>query len=420
MRVVGISSWEPRECGIATYYKEQSDAIARMGHHFQIVAHADEGRHRLQPGVHGIMDMENPHWYEPVYETIVGELRPDLVHIQHEFGLYSARSENGSDDDAAGLLTLLGLLKMEGIPTVVTCHTLCGKMKPYEAVHYRAMIPLSTITVAHAQYQVVRLRENLGAIPHNVTYVEHGANLHSAEEIVTLRSEGKRHFGFEGYQVVGINGWWSANKNFLPIIQAWGTGIYPRLHNRNTILAVVGAPRAGDESQLSYRAAMMKAIEESPARETIRVVERTFSPEEFELSLASFDLAVLPYNAASQSGVAAHTGAVGTPMLLRDLEGLGAYARSAGQALMPLTDDPLADAAAAADTIVEIMNDPERLRRMHEAVVAYTRDVVAWPRVAERYDRIYKDAVQMSQQIHSLEHSYASEATPFISLGIAV
>ena len=124
---------------------------------------------------------------------------------------------------------------MEGIPTVVTCHTLCGKMKSHEAVHYKAMIPLSTITVAHARYQVEQLKENLGAVPHNVTYVEHGANLHSPEEIAALRSAGKRHFGFEGYQVVGLNGWWAANKNFLPVIKAWGTEIYPRLKNPRTL-----------------------------------------------------------------------------------------------------------------------------------------------------------------------------------------
>ncbi|MHB0870178.1 MAG: glycosyltransferase [Chloroflexota bacterium] len=418
MRVVGISSWQPRACGIATYFREQSGALARLGHQYQIVTHTDQGSHVDQPGVFGVMDMENPRWYEPVYNLIADDLRPDLVHIQHEFGLYNARTENGWDG-ADGLLALLGLLKMDGIPTVVTTHTLCGKMKPYEGGHYRAMIPLSTVTVAHARYQVERLKENLGAIPHNVTYVEHGANHYSPEEIDAMRIEGKRRFGFEGYQVVGLNGWWAANKNFVPIIRAWGQEIYPRLRNRNTILAVLGAPRAGDRSQLQYRAEMMKAVQESPARDTIRVVESCFSPEEFELSLAAFDLAVLPYSSASQSGVAAHTGAVGTAMVLRDLEGLGAYARAANQALMPLTDDMGADVSAAADAIVEIMNDPERLQRMRMDVETYTREVVSWNRVAERYDSIYRGAVIMSRQIHDLERSSAQLAVPSTEPGVA-
>lgn len=409
MKVLGISSWEPRACGIATYYREQSDAIARLGHEFQIVCHVDGGRHQGQPGVFGLIDLDDPCWYQPVHELIVNELRPDVVHIQHEFGLYNARTEDGWDE-AAGLLTLLGLLRMEGIPTVVTCHTLCGRMKPREAMHYKAMIPLSTVTVAHARYQVEMLKDNLGAIPHNVTYVEHGANLHCPERIQELRLEGKRRFGLEGHQVVGLNGWWAANKNFLPIIEAWGTEIYPRLANPSTLLVVAGAARPGDPGQLDYRASMMKAIEESAARDTIRVVESCFTPEEFELSLASFDLAVLPYTAASQSGVAAHTGAVGTPMLLRDLEGLGAYARAAEQALMPMTADPAADVQSAARTIVEIMNNPERLDRMRLSVAAYTRDTICWPCVAERYDRIFRDAVEMSRQMHELEHAYAAVA----------
>lgn len=418
MRVVGISSWEPRACGIATYFKEQSNAIARLGHQYQVICHVDEGRHEGQPGVHALIDLENPRWYQPVYDRIVNDLRPELVHIQHEFGLYKAQTES-SHDEAAGLLALLGLLQMKGVPTVVTCHTLCGKMKPQEAVHYRAMIPLSTITVAHARYQVERLKDNLGSVPHNVTYVEHGATLHSVEEIERLRAEGKRHFGYEGYQVVGLNGWWASSKNFLPIIRAWGTDIYPRLHNPKTLLVVAGAARPSDPDQLLYKADMMKAIEESPARDTIRVVERRFTPEEFERSLASFDLAVLPYKSASQSGVAAHTGAVGTPMLLRDLEGLGAYARAAHQALMPLTDDPIADVMAASRSIVEIMNDPERLRSMREAVIRYTWDVTSWPKVAERYDRVYRHAVAMSRQDHRLQHIYARLVMPMIWTGAA-
>ncbi|HEX2923171.1 MAG TPA: glycosyltransferase [Chloroflexota bacterium] len=418
MRVVGISSWEPRACGIATYFKEQSESIARLGHQFDIICHKDEGGHRDQPGVHGVIDMADPHWYQRVYRLIANDLRPDVVHIQHEFGLYTSESEDGWDD-ASGLLTLLGLLKMEGIPTVITCHTLCGKMKPMEAVHYRAMIPLSTITVAHARYQIDLLEANLGTIPHNVTFVEHGAHFHTEEEIAVLRSEGRRSFGFDGYNVVGLNGWWAPNKNFVPIIKGWAE-VYPRLKNPNTILVVAGAPRAGDELQLLYKARMMQAIEESPVRDSIRVVEKTFTPEEFELSLASFDLAVLPYVSASQSGVAAHTGAVGTAMLLRDLEGLGAYARAAGQALMPLTSNPTADVSAALDSIVEIMNDEPRLRRMQNSVAEYTRNVLAWSRVAERYDRIYHDAVSISRQVHDLQHFYARAAHGTTALGVAV
>jgi glycosyltransferase involved in cell wall biosynthesis len=418
VRVAGISSWEPRACGIATYFREQSESIARLGHEFEIICHEDSGGHHEQPGVHGLLDMTDPHWYQPVYERIANDLRPDVVHIQHEFGLYNVQVGDGSDD-AAGLLTLLGLLKMEGIPTVITCHTLCGRMKPMEAAHYRAMIPLSTITVTHARYQMEMLEANLGTIPHNVTYVEHGANLHSEEEIAALRREGRRRFGFEGRPVVGINGWWAANKNFLPIIRGWAE-VYPRLANPDTVLAVVGAARAGDETQVVYRAQMMRAIEESPVRDAIRVVEKSFSPEEFELSLAAFDLAVLPYISASQSGVAAHTGAVGTAMLLRDLEGLGAYARAADQALMPLTTDPAADAASALDSIVEIMNDEARLRRMQRSVAEYTREVLAWPRVAERYDRIYRDAVSYSRQVHDLQHFYARATHGPLAAGMAV
>ncbi len=48
---------------------------------------------------------------------------------------------------------------------------------------------------------------------------------------------------------------------------------------------------------------------------------------------------------------------------------------------------------------------------------AWGSEIYPWPRVGERYDRIYQDAVRMARQVHDLEHSYAREATPFIKLG---
>jgi hypothetical protein len=106
-------------------------------------------------------------------------------------------------------------------------------------------------------------------------------------------------------------------------------------------------------------------------------------------------------------------------MLLRDLEGLGAYARAGGQALMPLTEDLASDALAAAGTIVEIMNDPDRLCRMQKAVAAYSQSVLAWPHIAERYDRIYRDAVAMARQTHEVGESYARTACPIANRPVA-
>ena len=126
MRVCGITSWAPRACGIATYFSEQSHAIGKLGHEFEIVCHTDEGRHEGQPAVHPIIDVKDKGWPVRTAAYIADEIGPDLVHMQHEFGLYQADyRENG-----ARIVDLVAELRERGLPVVVTYLTLIGRMRP--------------------------------------------------------------------------------------------------------------------------------------------------------------------------------------------------------------------------------------------------------------------------------------------------
>jgi len=387
MKICGISSWAPRACGIATYFSEQSHAIAGLGHTFDIVCHQDEGRHDGQANVHPIIDVTDASWPAATAAYIAEQVRPDVVHVQHEFGLYQAHHrENG-----CRIVGLTRELRQRGLPVVMTYHTLIGRMQPEHREHYAELIPLTSISVAHAAYQVERLRDNIGHVPDNVRYVEHGAEELTPERVAELRRIGRQELGFEDRPVVMLNGFFADNKGHEYLVERWDE-IYPRLNDQRTLLAAVGGIRVPE--QQAYYDRLVRTVARAQHPENVRLISKVFTPEGFLASLAAADLLVAPYKDASQSGVLAHTASVHTPCLARDLEGLGAFCRDANQALIPFSKHVAADMAVMAERVVEIMNDDALRAHMSADLARYVREVISWQRVAQRYDCIYREALE--------------------------
>lgn len=390
MKVCGISSWPPRACGIATYFTEQSEAISRLGHDFDIVCHTDGGAHQDRARVHPIIEVHDPDWPAKTAAYIAERVRPDLVHLQHEFGLYQASiHENGEK-----IVELVRALRQRGLPVVATYHTLTGRMRPEHRKHYAELIPLTTISVAHAAYQVERLEHNIGYVPPHMRHVEHGAEEISEERIAQLRRQGRAQLGLGERPVVMLNGFFADNKGHEYLVARWDE-IYPQLKDPTTVLAAVGGIRVPE--QQAYYERLVRLVARAKWPQSVRLISKVFTPQGFLASLAAADLLVAPYKDASQSGVLAHAASVHTPCLARDLEGLGAFCREAKQALIPFSADVDADMQVMARRVVEIMNDDERRAQMRRDLAAYVREVISWQRVAQRYDQIYREAVAQRQ-----------------------
>jgi hypothetical protein len=87
-RIVMISSYPSRLCGIATFCEETHEFIqkANPDRKVLVISHTDGG----DDGVLPIIDMQRPDWWKPVAEKI-GRLNPYAVYIEHEYGLYEHR-----------------------------------------------------------------------------------------------------------------------------------------------------------------------------------------------------------------------------------------------------------------------------------------------------------------------------------------
>lgn len=83
MRIGFIPSYPPIECGIATYTQYLTDALRDKKMDIYVVSH----RGGSGKNVFTAFDYEDGDLAEKVF-SMMTRLTPDIVHIQHEFGLY--------------------------------------------------------------------------------------------------------------------------------------------------------------------------------------------------------------------------------------------------------------------------------------------------------------------------------------------
>ena len=372
-----VTSWPPRHCGIATYSYDLVSALKELGVATEIICHIDG--EKGNSAVHPIIDLSDPSWDTLLYQE-VKKINPNLIHIQHEFGLYE-HSFNGEKDKAAGLFRPLYLWKTENQPVIITYHTIMAKMPRWMNDYYKCTFDLATMNIVHEEYQFAWLFPNLEEIPKNVRIIPHGTKVISID-----KEECKRKFGYSGKRVLGCIGWWEPNKGFERVIRLW-----PEIKKQLTeevILVIAGEVRPLSPSGREAKEKILEAYKNSPAKDSVFLIQGAFSVEEYDQVLASFDLVALPYNQASQSGNLSRAFGLGIPALVSDLEGLAAeIERShAGETAKVGDDEELIRKT------VNLIKNPEYLDYLSRRAQEYAKDI-SWLETAKKHLETYKGTV---------------------------
>lgn len=314
-KVIWISSYLPRSCGIAFYSADYIGAIKKYAKQcnkkisVKIIAHTD-----AKKADYPIIDQTQRDWDEKVFRIIKKE-NPSVVHIQHEYGLYETYA-----DENRKLLELLKKLKEEKIPTIMTYHSIYKKLNPSHKIFVKESLQLLSAGIFHEEYQKQGLQKNIGFIPKNLYVLPHGStpNLNLDKESL------KKAFGYSDKLVVGAAGIADKRKGFRTLIRQW-----PKVVKKfpNAILSLEIKPHEETQTR-DYINKVMAKIMKNKASKNIEIIVKDYGKTEFLRKLASFDVLALPYKSESQSGVLAHGFAAHTPAVVTDIEGLGAEIRN--------------------------------------------------------------------------------------------
>ncbi|MEJ5377937.1 MAG: glycosyltransferase [bacterium] len=392
--IVLVSSHPPRLCGIATFTEEAREFIqkAQKEREVLVVSHTD-GRGE---GVFPLIDMSRHDWWRPVAEKI-RQLRPYVVHIQHEYGLYEYRDYRGVGDGNQGFLTLLEAL--QDLPIVVEPHTVHGRLRDFEANFIHQVCRRSHVVLLKCHYQKWRLDWTFSGLgwktPTNLMVVPHGARPDrrwAIEQVPKLRQElGLAHADLSEH-LVGMVGWIQSNKRWDILLSMW-----EEIHRE--ILSITGQDwdllAAGTmrdpNDQVKYEKWKGEALE----------LERKGLAHYFEFVprgdiyykvLALCDFVVIPSVDETQSGTLARVIALNKPYITTaPLEGLTAQTLESEGGLLFTTKEMLRR------KVVRLACDEKLRLELGEKLRRYLEEVVSWEVVAQQYGQAYELALDSAK-----------------------
>lgn len=364
MRVGFVSTYPPIECGIATYTQYLTEALRKKHTDVYIVSHVGGSGTQVFP----TFDYEDGDIAEKAYSMMI-RFTPDIVHIQHEFGLFGKYM-------GVSVVPLIIQFRLIGIPVITTLHTIYKEIPREHQIIIKAIFANSNRVVVHESYQKKSLEkildreqiEKIAVIPHGAREV---APIPDAKAKLGLPTDKK---------VILIIGYFRPSKNFELVVD-----IFPEILEKvpDAILVVAGKIRGSEH--IEYRNMLFNKIEGSPSREHIYLIRGQLPQHVFDTILSAADVVVLPYKISSQSGILAHCLAFGKPIVTSSTEAMKLAIDKSGTGLIS------EDRADFINNIARILSDEKLATKMSENARKYVKEKISWSRIADKHIEIYQN-----------------------------
>jgi len=386
--IVMVSSYPPRLCGIGTFTEEAREFLqkANPGRDVLVISHTD-GK---GDGVYPIIDITHRGWWKPVAKKIES-LRPYVVHLEHEYGLYEYVDDRGQGDRNDGFLDLLEAIG--GWPIVVEPHTVHGRLTDFEADFLYRMFELADVVLLKCRYQRWRLDWTFSQrgwdAPENIMVVPHGARPDrrwKIHEVPRLRKElGLDKIATLGPHLVGLIGWIQSNKRWDILTGMWED------------LAAEIQRQTGEEWDLLAAGAMRDSNHRADYERwkgEVQLLERKGLARYYEFvprgdvyykMMAVCDFVVLPTVDETQSGTLARIIALNKPYIaIAPMEGLTAQTIQSEGGLL------FTDKEGLRRQVLRLACDEGLRMQLGENLKRYLEEVVSWKVVVKQYAQAYR------------------------------
>ena len=368
-RLVTIGTYQPRLCGIATFTTDLTDALAKLpGTDVFAVAVNDQGVYDYPARVRFEIAQEDVKTYHLAADFINRE-KPDGVILQHEYGIFGGPS-------GGHILELLGRLE---VPVTTNFHTILEHPSDEQRRILVAIAARSERVVTMSEHGVTFLQTVYGVPSSKIDLIPHGVPVVPFEGPLE-QSISKVSLGLEGRKAMLTFGLLSQNKGIETAIRALPEIVAA---HPDVIYLVLGAthPHILTHEGERYREFLQDLAERLGVAANLRFENRFVSLEELVQFLSLADLYVTPYLNREQitSGTLAYALGLGKAIVSTPYwyaEELLADGR--GELV------PFGDTGALAQSVSELLGNPERYGRLRRRAYAYSR-AMTWPRVAERY-----------------------------------
>ena len=171
--ILFITTFPPRECGIATY---SQDLILALNNKFKksfvlkiAALELENEKHNYKEDIFAVLETDNPDSYMELAKNINKNTAIEIVLIQHEFGLF-----RGNEADFISFLNSIDK------PKVVVCHTVLPRpdeklKKQVQEINTNvdAFIVMTNTSAKILENDYAVLQDKITVIPHGTHLVEH-------------------------------------------------------------------------------------------------------------------------------------------------------------------------------------------------------------------------------------------------------
>jgi glycosyltransferase involved in cell wall biosynthesis len=370
-KVVFISSFPPRKCGIATFTSDliTSTAAAAKGDFEPLVVALQSGDHKYADPVKFEI-RENVKSDYICAADYINFSHVDVVSVQHEFGLFGGVA-------GAYLSLLLDRLKA---PIITTFHTILDEPDP---AHYKSLVD-----VCQASYRVVTmnergvemLRDIYGIPARKIRLIPHGI-----PDLPFVDSNYYKHkFGLEDRRTILTFGLLNKNKGIEMMLEALPqiVAVEP-----SVIYIVLGMthPNILKHEGESYRFSLQRRVKELGLQDHVIFHNRFVNDNELHNFLCAADIYVTPYVSEKQLTSGTLSFAVGT--------GKAVVSTPYWAATELLADGrgklvPFGDSGRIAAAITDILQDDSQYYSLRRRAYEYGRSRT-WPRVGQTYWKLF-------------------------------
>jgi len=335
-RVLVVSTYPPRHCGIGAYAAAQVERLRGAGDRVVVLSPADGDGDVRAPFVGGAALRRAA--------SIGGGFDRIVVHF--ETGIWFRPRSPSTHVLTAASLAWLALRRPQLEIVIHEAHRPPSLLRPDYALlrlaFSRAALRFHTRAEQAAFERAYEVRTRSSIVPHVEGVVVHAT---------MSRADARARLGLEIDGPLFVSGGFlQPDKAFERAIRAFSAA------GSTGRLMIVGSIRDATEENVRYAADLRALAERS---EHVTMLERFVSDEDFDAWVAAADAFVLPYRAAWSSGALARAQRLGTPAFVSDAGGLAEQAGERDRVFR--SDEELAE------LMREAMRTPARRARRRRA-----------------------------------------------------
>jgi glycosyltransferase involved in cell wall biosynthesis len=380
MNIAFLSTYPPRECGLATFTQDLVMNLCKIEvmSNSKVIA-VSNGNMRYDDKVMMELSQNDIRSYKQTADKL-NNSNVSLLVIEHEYGIYGG--EFGDN--------LLELVKNLKIPFVTTLHTVLPE--PYEKQRHILNIlgqkGKKIITMANNTIDI--LKNVYGIDETKIEVINHGVPNLAMERRESLKAKS----GLTNRTVISTFGLLGPGKGLEYGVEAIAE--VAKAH-KDVLYLILGQthPAIKKESGETYRKSLEDMVCKFNIEDNVRFVNKYLTQEEIIRYLNLSDIYMTPYLSKDQavSGTLAYAVGYGR-VIVSTPYGYAKEMLSDGRGLLAKFKDP----QSIAGCIEYVLDHPEEKERM-ERKTAETGKAMMWDRVAEQYKNLFCNVLKINEKI---------------------